>query len=252
MRLNVLVMVCIAVMVSGCPDKKPKYPTCAKDKDCKEGEHCVNKQCRQCVTDEHCSDGETCQDNTCVAKEGFCKDKSDCPAGQVCKNNQCTLCESDNECGPTARCTDDGRCLERGQCSKDEDCEDDEDCVDGKCQRLGRGTGPDVDCTMNTVYFGFDRSQIQESSKHDLNKTAECIQQVADRAVILEGHTDPRGTDEYNIALSEARAQAVADYLARLGIDPARFRVNPKGEAEASGTDEDSWSRDRRVEVEWQ
>lgn len=252
MRLNVLVVICAAVLMSGCPDKKLKYPICAKDKDCKEGEHCVNKQCRQCKTDEHCPDGQTCQNNTCVAKDGFCNSKDDCPSGQICKKNKCTACEDDGECGPSARCTDDGRCLDRGKCSKDEDCQDDEDCVDGVCQRLGRGPAPDVDCDLHTVYFGFDRSQIQEESKETLNKSAECIQQAAGRGVILEGHTDPRGTDEYNIALSEARAQAVADYLARLGIDPARFRVIPKGETEASGAGEDSWNKDRRVEIEWQ
>lgn len=252
MRLNVLVVICAAVLMSGCPDKKPKYPNCAKDKDCKEGEHCVNKQCRQCTTDEHCPDGQSCENNACVAKEGFCNGNGDCPDGQVCKKHQCTACESDGECGAQARCTEDGRCLDRGKCSKNEDCADDEDCVDGVCQHLGRGPSPDVDCDLYTVYFGFDRSAIEEDSKDNLNKSAECIQKASGRGVILEGHTDPRGTDEYNIALSEARAQAVADYLARLGIDPALFRVIPKGETEASGSDESGWSKDRRVEIEWQ
>ena len=49
-----------------------------------------------------------------------------------------------------------------------------------------------------------------------------------------------------------APRQSVADYLARLGIDPARLRVVPKGETEASGADEAGWSQDRRVEIEWQ
>ncbi len=60
------------------------------------------------------------------------------------------------------------------------------------------------------------------------------------------------GTDEYNIALSEKRGRSVADFLARLGIDPAKLRVIPKGETEATGTDEDSRSEERRVDFEWQ
>ena len=62
------------------------------------------------------------------------------------------------------------------------------------------------------------------------------------------GHTDPSGTDEYNIALSERRAQTVADYLARLGIDPARLQVVPKGETEPTWLGDD---KDRRVEFQW-
>jgi peptidoglycan-associated lipoprotein len=251
MRLYVLVVACVGVLATGCPDKKAKYPACGKDKDCKEGEYCVNKQCRQCKTDEHCPRGRECKNGACVLKSGACDTSADCSDGQVCKNHVCTACQSDKECGPSARCTEDGRCVERGKCMKDEDCQDDEDCLDGQCQRPG-GSGKIPDCELKTIYFGFDRSQIEETSKDDLNSSAECIQKAEGTGVELAGHTDPRGTDEYNIALSEARAQAVADYLARLGIDPARFHVIPKGEADATGTDEGSWGKDRRVELGWQ
>jgi peptidoglycan-associated lipoprotein len=250
MRLY-LVVACTALLLTACPDKKAKYPNCGKDKDCKPGEHCVNKQCRECATNEHCPKGKSCQNGACVAPPGFCDDNADCPNGGVCKDNKCTPCKEDRECGPTARCTDDGRCLARGTCAKDEDCADDEDCVDGQCQRPGGSAGAPT-CDLKPVYFGFDRSAIEESSKDDLNKSAECIQEAQTHGVLLEGHTDPRGTDEYNIALSEARAQAVADYLARLGIDPARFRVVPKGETDATGSDETTWGRDRRVDMGWQ
>jgi peptidoglycan-associated lipoprotein len=251
MRLTVLVVACCGLLFAGCPDKKAKYPSCGKDKDCKKGEFCVNKQCRQCKTSEHCPAGRECKDGACVLKAGSCDTNADCKDGQVCKNHKCTACTDDKQCGPTARCTDDGRCLARGTCTKDEDCQDDEDCIDGQCQKPG-ATGAIPDCQLKTIYFGFDRSTIEASSKDDLNSSAECIQQAEGRGVALEGHTDPRGTDEYNIALSETRAQAVADYLARLGIDPARFHVIPKGEAEASGTDDASWNKDRRVEMDWQ
>jgi hypothetical protein len=66
--------------------------------------------------------------------------------------------------------------------------------------------------------------------------------------IYLIGHTDTSGTEEYNIALSERRAQAVADYMARLGTDPARMQIVPKGETEPTGLGDD---KDRRVEFQW-
>lgn len=249
MRLYLLGIACFAFAMAGCPDKKTKYPNCSKDKDCKKGEFCVNKQCRQCKTDENCPSHKLCRNGACVLKGGACDTNADCKDGQACKNKKCGPCEEDRECGPTARCSD-GRCLARGACTKDDDCQDDEDCIDGQCQRPG-GTGTGA-CELKPVYFGFDRAAIAEESKADLNAAAECLQQATGQNIALEGHTDPRGTDEYNVALSESRAQAVADYLARLGIDPARMHVIPKGEAEATGTDEDTWARDRRVDLKWQ
>jgi peptidoglycan-associated lipoprotein len=243
--------VAAVLLLTGCPSKKPQYPNCAGDDDCEEGERCINQRCLQCGDDSHCDEGQQCVEGACVAKEGFCASNADCPEGGVCKNNQCFPCQEDRECGATGRCSD-GRCLERGACNQDDDCEDDEDCVNGVCQRLGRGTGGDPTCQMETVYFGFDSFKVREEDRGSLGGNAECIQDNSERNVMLVGHTDPRGTEEYNIALSEKRAQAVADYLARLGIDPARFRVIPKGKAEAIGMDEASWLRDRKVEFEWQ
>lgn len=206
-------------IAAGC-GTKPKYPACGGDKDCREGEHCVNKQCLQCGDDSHCDEGETCVNGGCVAKK------------------------ADVEKDP-----DDGL----KPCSVDEDCEDDEDCLDGKCRRPWKDDPPEgVTCQLETVQFGFDQATIPEQARESLGRTATCIKEAPDdRGVYIVGHTDPRGTEEYNIALSERRARSVADYLANLGIDPARFQVLPKGETEASGVDEDSWNQDRRVDFEW-
>ena len=75
-----------------------------------------------------------------------------------------------------------------------------------------------------------------------------CIDKNKAKNVFVIGHTDTSGTEEYNIALSERRAQTVADYLARLGTDPARMQVVPKGETEPTGLGDD---KDRRVEFQW-
>ena len=238
------------LVLTGCPDKKPKFPNCGKDSDCKEGQHCFNKHCSQCSEDAHCESHESCNGGSCIVKPGMCNDKSDCTAGQICENNTCTACTEDEQCGPGARCSG-GACLSRGACNADEDCQDDEDCIDGTCQGAG-GEDPDLACTLDSVFFGFDEYSVADAAKETLQKTSTCLQEAPDRKVLVEGHTDDQGTDEYNIALSEKRGRSVADFLARLGMDPARLQVVPKGEAEASGTDDEARAQERRVDFEWQ
>ncbi len=246
--LKVFFLMALAAGVVGCPDKKPKGPTCEKDKDCKEGEKCVNKRCQQCATDDDCTDGKSCKAGACV---GECSVDGDCPNGQLCKESKCVACESDGQCGSDRRCSS-GACLDRGACNVDEDCADDEDCIGGKCQRPGRDKPPEISCQLSTVYFGFNAFTVEGEAGTVLEKNAECIKQAPEgRTLFLNGHTDPRGTEEYNVALSEKRANAAADFIARLGIDPARFNVVPKGEGEASGSSEDGWAKDRRVDFEW-
>ncbi len=240
----------VVALLGGCPSKKTKYPLCGGDNDCKEGERCINKHCQACGDDSHCKPYEHCEKGACVLDPGACRESSDCPDGGVCKDNKCTPCEDDGECGADQRCQD-GKCLKRGACKADEDCADDEDCVEGTCKRGDRDASA-APCPLEPVFFDFDTTQVSETAKAALGKDAECIGKAKDRGVLLVGHTDPRGTEEYNIALSEHRAQTVGDYLARLGIDPARFRFVPKGETEATGSDEAGWSQDRRVELEWQ
>lgn len=248
---RLLFLLMMGLLLAACPDKKPKYPNCGGDKDCKDGQHCFNKHCSECSEDSHCKSFQTCQAGSCILKDGMCESNEDCTAGQVCKSNSCTACESDAECGAGGRCSN-GACLERGACNADEDCADDEDCIDGSCQHAGREAPPELSCQLQSVNFAFDEYTIPDESRESLQSTSECIQQADGRNVLLNGHTDAMGTEEYNIALSEKRGRAVADFLARLGIDPARLRVIPKGESEATGDDEASRAHDRRVDLEWQ
>ena len=248
--LQLLLLLSFGLLLGACPDKKAKYPNCGSDKDCKDGQHCFQKHCSECSEDSHCKDHETCNGGACIVKDGMCNNNDDCTAGQICKDNTCSACESDGECGPGARCSN-GACLERGSCQVDEDCEDDEDCIDGTCQREGRGGGPDLSCQLESVHFGFDEYSITDAAKESLQKTSECLQEGGSRQVFVTGHTDDLGTEEYNIALSEKRGRSVADFLARLGIDPARMRVVPRGETEATATDDESRAKERRVDFEW-
>ena len=99
-----------------------------------------------------------------------------------------------------------------------------------------------------TIFFAFDDSSVQPNERDHLDSNSQCIAKNKTQTVLLIGHTDTSGTEEYNIALSERRAQSVADYLSRLGGDPAKMQVVPKGETEPTGNGDD---KDRRVEMKW-
>jgi len=232
--------------LAGCPKKKPKGPTCDSNEDCDDGLVCVEKKCVQCAEDKQCGDGQKCEAGACVADNACSKD-ADCGDGQVCKAGKCTACASDGECGPGGKCQA-GACERAKACASDEECEDDEDCVDGFCQRTWEGGGGDASCQLQTIYFGFDDDSVQESERDRLDANGTCIEKNADKGVYVYGHTDAVGTDEYNIALSERRARAAADYLTRLGIDPDKLDIVPKGEAEITGQGDD---QDRRVEFQF-
>ena len=78
---------------------------------------------------------------------------------------------------------------------------------------------------LRGVNFDFDKATIRRDAADILDEAAEILRDQPDVEVSVDGHTDAIGSDEYNQRLSERRAQAVADYLARHGVDPSRLRV---------------------------
>ena len=103
-------------------------------------------------------------------------------------------------------------------------------------------------CELRTVYFSFDDSTLDQSSKDAIAAAVDCYRRNgAPTNLHLTGATDPRGTEEYNLALGERRAQSVRSYLISLGIESAKIQVSSVGQEMATGTDEDSWRQDRRV-----
>ena len=98
----------------------------------------------------------------------------------------------------------------------------------------------------NTVYFDFDRSNI----KSDVEEVATYLQSNPNDKLRIEGHCDERGTDSYNLALGERRAQSVRELLQVLGIDPNRVQTISFGEARPAdpGTSEAAYAGNRRAE----
>jgi len=102
----------------------------------------------------------------------------------------------------------------------------------------------------NVVFFDFDRSEIKPEGRQILDAHIALLKTNNDR-IRLEGHTDERGTREYNMALGERRANSVADYMAANGIARSRVETVSFGEERpvAMGSNEGAWSQNRRVEI---
>lgn len=250
----------LGLLFTGGTGCKPTYPKCDSDTDCpgnKEGkEFCVNGQCQQCRPGQSdCPDGLDCNAGRCEPGAGYCTKNAECKNGAACINHRCVACQNDGQCG-TGRCNA-GRCEadNRTRCKGNDDCKESEDCVKGFCTPANRtafvpGNSSGGSCSLDIIYFGFNEYVLNPESTGKIDRNAQCVKQQ-NRAVNLIGRTDSRGTTEYNLQLAEKRAQAVRERLLRMGIPAGNLSTLPRGELDATGTEESGWSRDRNVELQW-
>ena len=103
---------------------------------------------------------------------------------------------------------------------------------------------------MLPVYFDFDSSDVRKDQVPRVEANAEFLTANSDTAVRIEGNTDPRGTNEYNMALGERRALSAKKYLVNLGISESRLSTISFGEERLlmHGHDELSWAQNRRAD----
>ncbi len=101
------------------------------------------------------------------------------------------------------------------------------------------------------VYFDYDSFEVLPQFTAALEANAKYLKADPSRKVMLEGHTDERGGREYNLALGQKRAEAVRRSLALFGVSDAQMEPVSFGEEKpaAMGADEDSYARNRRVEL---
>lgn len=99
------------------------------------------------------------------------------------------------------------------------------------------------------IHFDYDKSNIREADYPALNKIGDWLKDNRDVSLMIEGHCDERGSNEYNMALGEARALSTRRYLAGLGIDSARLYTVSYGEEKPldPAHNESSWSKNRRA-----
>lgn len=107
----------------------------------------------------------------------------------------------------------------------------------------------EVNRQLQPVFFDFDKYDIREDQISALQSNSRVLKQNPTVSVLIEGHCDERGTEEYNQALGERRATAAKDFLVSLGIEEARLSTLSYGESRPfdPGHNEDAWRLNRRA-----
>jgi len=116
---------------------------------------------------------------------------------------------------------------------------------------LGNPNDPNSPLYERIVYFEYDSSQLSPQYQAVVSNHARYLAATPSASVSLEGHTDERGTREYNLALGERRAQAIGDLMMLDGASANQLQTLTYGEERAAdmGTGEAAWAANRRVEI---
>jgi peptidoglycan-associated lipoprotein len=122
----------------------------------------------------------------------------------------------------------------------------------GAMERGSAGSSPaDGSASGRVIYFDYDRDEIRPEFRHIIESLVNYLANHPNTVVTLEGHTDERGSREYNLALGEKRALAVHRQIGLMGADAGHARTVSYGEERpaALGHDEHSYGLNRRVEI---
>ncbi len=114
-----------------------------------------------------------------------------------------------------------------------------------------KGLRPIEGLEFPTIYFAFDKDELQGTEREKLDKIGAYVLNNLDVVVVVEGNCDERGTEEYNRALGERRALSVKAYLSALGLSDDNMRTISFGEDNpaVSGSGESVWSQNRRADM---
>jgi peptidoglycan-associated lipoprotein len=103
---------------------------------------------------------------------------------------------------------------------------------------------------LRMIYFDYDKYAIREDAKPTLETNATWLRKFKTAKILIEGHCDDRGTEDYNLALGEKRAKSTFDYLLSLGIAQDRLKTISYGKSQPQdmGHDEAAWQKNRRAQ----
>jgi outer membrane protein OmpA-like peptidoglycan-associated protein len=122
------------------------------------------------------------------------------------------------------------------------------DIEGARVERVGEG----IKITFSSgILFDVDKSNLKDPYKGELSQLATILNKYEDTNILLAGHTDSTGSDEYNLGLSRQRAESVANYLATQNVNTARFATEGYGKTDPIASNETAEGRaqNRRVEV---
>ena len=120
--------------------------------------------------------------------------------------------------------------------------------ADAEVERVGEG----IKVTLKSgLLFDTGKSVLKPAAQADLEQLAVTLNKYSGTVLLIEGHADSQGAEDYNQKLSEARAHAVASFLARSGVDISRFTILGYGESQpvASNDTPEGRAQNRRVEI---
>jgi outer membrane protein OmpA-like peptidoglycan-associated protein len=122
------------------------------------------------------------------------------------------------------------------------------DIEGARIERVGEG----IKITFDSgILFDVNKATLKPASRDNLTELARILNKYEDTHILLEGHTDATGSEEYNLELSRKRSQSVSNYLAELQVSPTRFTIMGYGEDQPIAGNEsvEGRQRNRRVEV---
>ncbi len=245
-------LICGALMLLLTPACGPSYPDCATDEHCKDqGQYCVNASCKQCRDDSNCGNACTiCSTSySCQRIVGCCQSDADCSPGRCWKdpNNPGVTGTCGGECKaghPGSQCPD-GQICQNGSCvpfcTSDDTCPPGHKCLNGTCVMS--------QCSLVPVYFDFNESSIRLDQEDRVRTNSECIN-AANYNVRVQGHCDERGSDEYNLALGQRRANTLVRAYKRFGVKTGINTISYGEERPiCNSSNESCWSQNRRAET---
>jgi peptidoglycan-associated lipoprotein len=102
---------------------------------------------------------------------------------------------------------------------------------------------------LKAIFFDFDKADIRKGDAEILRASAQWLKDHPSELLLIEGHCDPRGTNEYNLALGERRARAAMNFLTAAGVATSRMSVVSYGEERpvCQEANEACWQKDRRA-----
>ena len=117
-------------------------------------------------------------------------------------------------------------------------------------QKIEEDLTPPRDLKFTTVYFDFDKSNIRADQRQSIESNAQLLSKFKTVKVRIEGHCDERGTNEYNLALGQRRADSIKRYLVDYGISSSNITTLSYGEERPvdGGHNETAWAKNRRGE----
>jgi outer membrane protein OmpA-like peptidoglycan-associated protein len=188
--------------------------------------------------------------------------------GEILSNAKVSILDSKNNVISTENSNANGEVKFRIECDKDYSIQASKDGFEGNSFPVAKSKGPEAkidaklqpidvivtetEIILNPIYFEFDKSNITQQGAFELDKLVQVMKNNSNMVIFAKSHTDNRGSDTYNLSLSDRRAKSTVQYIISKGIDASRIEGKGFGESEpkeaCTECSEEQHSKNRRSE----